>query len=295
LREAFVDTVAFSARRWYDRAAVHREREMSDRPLILITNDDGIQSKGLRAAAAACQPLGDLLVAAPVLQQTGAGRSMPATSEGRIFPEDIVIDGHGLVGYAIEGSPAQVVEHALFEIASRPVSLVVSGINYGENIGEGITVSGTVGAALEAASFHIPALAVSRQTAAEHYLSHSADLDFSAAAHFVRRFAEVVLKHGLPPGVDVLKIEVPQEATADTPFRWTRMSRQRYFYPTVPHRRRPNDPGPMGYETRIDMETLEPDSDVQAVVIDQVVSITPVTIDMTARVAFNTLNQWLAR
>jgi 5'-nucleotidase len=261
--------------------------------LILITNDDGIKSLGLRAAAAACEPLGDLLIVAPAVQQSGAGRSMPPASEGRIFPEDIRINGRPIASYGVEGSPAQVVEHALLEIAERPVSLVVSGINYGENIGEGITVSGTVGATMEAASFRVPALAVSRQTSAELYLSHSADLDFSAASHFTRRIAKIVLEHGLPDGVDLLKLEVPEAATLDTPVRWTRISRQRYFYPTKPHRRRPTDPGPMGYETRVETETLEPDSDVRAVIVDKVVSVTPVTIDMTARVELAKMEKWL--
>ncbi|HEY4691014.1 MAG TPA: 5'/3'-nucleotidase SurE [Anaerolineae bacterium] len=266
---------------------------MPDRPLILITNDDGIKSKGLRAAAAVCEDLGELLIVAPVVQQSGAGRSMPPSSEGRIYPEDIEINNHTVVGYGVEATPAQAVQHGLFEIATRPVSLIVSGINYGENIGEGITVSGTVGAAIEGASLGVPAIAVSRQTEREHYYSHSADLDFSAAAHYLRRFAEAILQHGLPPGVDLIKIEVPQDATVDTPHRWTRISRQRYFYPIVPQRRRPDDPGPMGYEIRIDGNTLEPDSDVQAVAVDKVVSITPVTLDLTARVDFQQLSAWL--
>lgn len=266
---------------------------MSDRPLILIANDDGIKSPGLRAAAAVCEELGDLLIAAPRVQQSGAGRSMPSTSEGRICAEEVSINGHVVIGYGIEGTPAQAVQHAMFEIADRPLSLMVSGINYGENIGEGITVSGTVGAAIEAASFGIPALAASRQTRPEHYLSHSADIDFSTAAHFVRKIAETILRRGLPKGVDLLKLEVPQGASTDTPYRWTRISRQRYFYPVVPHRRRPSDPGPMGYETRVDQATLEHDSDVQAVIIDKVVSITPVTVDLTAHVDFQKLSAWL--
>lgn len=268
---------------------------MTDRPLILITNDDGIQSRGLRAAAAACEPLGELLIAAPAMQQSGAGRSMPPASEGRIYPEDVVVNGRTIVAYGIEGSPAQVVEHALFEIAQRPVSLVISGINYGENLGESITVSGTVGAAMEGASFGIPALAVSRQTEAALHLSHSADIDFSAAARYVRMFSEAVLRWGLPAGVDLLKIEVPQDAMPDTPHRWTSISRQRYFYPTIPHRRRPTDPGPMGYEMRIDEATLEAGSDVRAVVIDKVVSITPLTLDFTARVDFGQMESWFTR
>ena len=266
---------------------------MENRPLILITNDDGIKSPGLRAAAEVCEELGELLIVAPAYQQSGAGRSMPSTSEGRIYPEEVSINGHIAIGYGVEGTPAQVVQHALFEIAKQPVKLVVSGINYGENIGEGITVSGTVGAAIEAASFGIPSLAVSRQTDPAHHLSYSTDVDFAAAAHFLRKFAEAALRRGLPAGVDLLKIEVPQHATIGTPHRWTHLSRQRYFYPVVPHRRRPSDPGPMGYEARVDVDTLEPNSDVQAVIVDQVVSITPVTIDMTARVDFKHLEAWL--
>ncbi len=266
---------------------------MSDRPLILITNDDGIKSPGLRAAAEVCEELGELLIVAPAYQQSGAGRSMPSTSEGRIYPEEVSIGGHTIIGYGVEGTPAQVVQHALLEIAERPVNLAVSGINYGENIGDGITVSGTVGAAIEAASFGIPALAVSLQTAQEHHLSHSLEVDFTIAAYFLRRFAAATLRHGLPQGVDLLKVEVPQHATVDTPHRWTRISRQRYFYPVVAHRRRPTDPGPMGYEVRVDVDTLEPDSDVQAVIMDKVVSVTPVTIDMTARVDFRQLEVWL--
>ncbi|HLF26384.1 MAG TPA: 5'/3'-nucleotidase SurE [Anaerolineae bacterium] len=266
---------------------------MPARPLILITNDDGIKSPGLRAAAEVCEALGEILIVAPAHQQSGAGRSMPATSEGRIYAEEVPIKGQKVIGYGVEGTPAQVVQHALFEIAQRPVNLVVSGINYGENIGEGITVSGTVGAALEAASFGVPALAASRQTAQEHYLSHSAEIDFSAAAHFLQKVTAAVLQRGLPAGVDLLKIEVPQHATTNTPTRWTRLSRQRYFYPIVPHRRRPSDPGPLGYETRVELDTLELDSDVRAVIVDKVVSITPVSVDLTARVDFGQMQAWL--
>lgn len=268
---------------------------MKGRPLIVITNDDGIRSPGLRAAAAACEDLGDVLIVAPTYQQSGAGRSMPSTSEGRIFAEPVSINGHTLTGYGIEGTPAQVVQHGLFEIAQQPVSLVVSGINYGENLGEGITVSGTVGAAMEAASFGVPAIAISLQTAAEHYLSHSEAVDFATAAHFLRRFAAAILDRGLPPKTDLLKIEVPQHAAPETPCRWTHMSRQRYFHPVILPRRRPADPSPLGYEVRVQLDRVEPGSDIQAVIIDQVVSITPITLDMTAPVKVTQLDEWLGQ
>ena len=261
----------------------------SHRPLILITNDDGIASKGLRVAAEVCEPLGELLIVAPHQQQSGAGRSMPPTSEGRIFRQHLRINDHAIVAYAIEGTPAQVVQHGLFEIADRKVDLVVSGINYGENLGEGVAVSGTVGATMESASFKIPSIAISMETAPEHYLSLSDEVDFSGAAYFLWLFAKRTLEQGFPPKTDLLKIDVPNTATRDTEWRWTRLSQMRYFVPVKPHRRRPADPGPMGYETHLDVEQLERDSDVYAVRIDHVVSVTPMTLDMTAPVDLKTL------
>jgi 5'-nucleotidase len=262
-------------------------------PLILITNDDGITSPGLRAAAEVLEALGEVLVVAPALQQSGMGRSMPPGYEGRICRQTIQINGHDLEGYCVDGSPAQVVQHGIVEIAPRQPDLIVSGINYGENIGSGITISGTVGAAMEGADFGIPALAVSQRTAPDYYLNPSEAVDMSVAAHFTRLFARQTLQVGLPPGVDLLKIDVPQAGTTQTPWRWTRVSRQRYFYAVKPHRRRPTDPGPLGFEIRIDLDTLEPDSDIRAVIVDGVVSVTPVTLDLSARVEAGRLSQWM--
>ncbi len=252
------------------------------RPLILITNDDGVSSKGLRCAAEACESLGELLICAPAVQMTGTGRSMPSTSEGRIFPQDMTINGRVITAYAIEGSPAQVVQHGLFEIAERPIDLVVSGINYGENLGEGVTVSGTVGATLESGSFGVSSIAISLETDPEHYLNPVEHIDFSTAVHFLRLFAQRVLAHGMPPFTRVLKIDIPRHATPQTEWRWTRLSQVRYFLPVKPRRRRPDDPGPMGYETLKNFDHVERDSDVYAVRVDQVVSITPLTMDFTA-------------
>lgn len=262
------------------------------RPLILITNDDGIRSRGLAAAVQACAPLGDLLIVAPAAQQTGAGRAKPLASTGRIDLHQFFAAGQVITGYGVDGAPAQAVEHALFEFAPRRVDLAVSGINYGENIGESITTSGTVSAALEASSFGVPAIAISRQTAPEHYFNHDADLDFSVAAHFLRQFAAFVLASGLPAGVDLLKIDVPEVATPVTPWRWTRVSRQRYFFPVAPQRRSLAEAAPMGFTMRADPHMVEPDSDIRAVIIDQVVSVAPISNDLTARVDARLLAAW---
>ena len=259
------------------------------RPLILVTNDDGVRSLGLLAVAAACADLGDLLIVAPAVQQTAQGRAKPIGSSGRILTHELDL-GQGrppVVAYGVEGTPAQAVESALFELvdpAKRRVDLAISGINYGENIGEGLTVSGTIGAAMEAASFGIPALAVSQQTHSDHYLSHDAALDFSATAQVVRQFATWVLERGLPPGVDVLKIDTPDGVTVETPWRWTRASRRRYFYPVAPKRNSLDERAAMGFEVRVDPDLVEPDSDVAAVAIDKVISVTPLSNDLTAYV-----------
>lgn len=267
------------------------------KPLILITNDDGIRSSGLLAAASACAPLGDLLIAAPAQQQSAIGRAKPPASTGRIFEEPLTlcVDGKemAVTGYAVEGTPAQCVEHTMVELAKRPVDLVVSGINFGENIGEGITTSGTVGAALEAASFGVPALAVSLQTDPQHYYNHDAALDFSVAAHFVNLVVRALLANGLPSGADLLKLDVPAGANTDTAVRWTRVSRERYFYPVPKPRKALNDAAPLGFEHRADAFKLEADSDVRAVVLDHVVSLTPLVLDMTAPFDAAALAGWL--
>jgi 5'-nucleotidase len=262
-------------------------------PLILVTNDDGVGSPGLRAAAAALDEMGDVLIVAPLQQQSGVGRAMPPGYEGCITRQRLAINGRQVEAFGIEGSPAQVVQHGVMELAPRQPDLLVAGINYGENIGSGITVSGTVGAAMEGADFGVPSLAVSLQTAPEYYLNHSEAVDFGTTVYFLKLFARQALSAGLPPGVDLLKIDVPQSATPRTPWRWTRMSRQRYFVPVKPHRRRPGDPGPMGFEIRVDLQTLEPDSDIRAVAVDAVVSVTPLTLDMTAPVLPARLSEWL--
>src|SRR5664279_925654 len=255
----------------------------TERPLILFTNDDGIASPGLWALVEAFYDIGDVLVVAPREQQSGTGRSLPITSEGRIHEEDRLIQGEMNKVYAVDGTPAQSVQHGVIELADRLPSLVVSGINYGENCGNGVTISGTVGAALEAASLGIPALAVSQQTPKDLHLTYSSDVDFSAAAYFARQFGLWLIENDTPDDVDVLKLDVPLDATPDTPWKMTRLSRRRVYWPTRPERVALSDVGRMGYRFSYDPSKAEPDSDVYAVLYEGVVSLTPMSLDMTSR------------
>jgi len=252
-------------------------------PLILITNDDGIESPGLRAAARAAVPLGDVLVVAPSRQWSGAGRSLPHDLRGEISVYPLDVDGRLLQAYRVDGSPAAGVLHALLEIAPRKPDLLISGINYGENVGADVTVSGTVGAALEGAANGLPALAVSVQTPKRMHLRPSEDVDFKAAVHFTRRFARYLLEVALPFDVDVLKVDVPADAVPDTAWRLTRVSRHTYFAPVSPERDDLTKPTVIDYEPLPHPERTEPDSDIYALAVDRVVSVAPLSYDLTAR------------
>jgi 5'-nucleotidase len=167
----------------------------------------------------------------------------------------------------------------------------VSGINYGENAGNGVTISGTVGAALEAASISIPALAMSQVTPKDLHLSY-ANFDFSVASHFTRYFATWLLANPhLPDDVDVLKVDVPEGATVDTAWRITRLSRRRVYWPTRPERASLQDIGRLGYEIVTDPARAEPNSDIYAVLQDGVVSVTPLSLDLTSRTDLFRLQQ----
>jgi 5'-nucleotidase len=265
-------------------------------PLILVTNDDGIGSPGLEAAIRAALPLGELLVAAPDRQWSGAGRGFSRWAEGRIEPYVLAVDGHPVTAYQVGGSPAVVVQHAVWELAPRRPALLISGINYGENIGNDVTGSGTVGAALQAAVSGIASLAVSLQTPKEmHHVEPSDRVNFGAAVHFARKFGRHLLNTRLPFDVDILKVDVPSDATPQTPWRVTRVSRHAHYVTVPPTRAQPGKGASVGldYTQLTHPEQTEPDSDIYALRIDRVVSVAPLSIDLTARVDFREMDRLL--
>jgi 5'-nucleotidase len=261
------------------------------RPLILLTNDDGVMSPGLAASAAALAPLGDLLIVAPREQQSGMGRSMPSFHDGRLFETTIHYDGQSWPAYGASASPAQAVLHGVLELADRRPALVVSGINYGENVGTGITASGTVGAALEAAANDIPALAVSLQTDQSQHMTNDPAVDFCTAIYFTRLFAQRWLAAERLPDVDVLKIDIPASATPDTPWVITRLQKGKYYTHLPPLRKRLDDEGRIGYmaDPRI---ALDLDSDAKGI-LDGLVTVTPLSLDITSRIAPDALHRVL--
>jgi 5'-nucleotidase len=256
------------------------------KPLILITNDDGIFSPGLKAAAEAAKHLGDLLIAAPRFQQTSMSRAFPKGDDiGKIESVQIQLSDSKYPAYAIYGSPAQVVSHAILEIVPRNPDLCISGINYGENLGTSLFPSGTIGAALEANTYGIPGLAINLEASIS--MQHSDDynpLDWDTSIYFTEYFAKFILDEGLPPEIALLNVNIPDSANEETEKRVTSQSRQDYFVFKKPGKRDYSKGFRLKTEIRIDTATLEPDSDIQAFVSDRVVSVTPITWDLTAKV-----------
>jgi 5'-nucleotidase len=230
---------------------------MTERPLLLITNDDGVHSPGLLAAAEAVADLGELLIVAPATQQTSMGRAFASgPGVGAIERVVLQIGGRGIDCYAVTGSPALAVTHAMLELTDRQPSLCISGMNYGENIGGDLGISGTIGAAMQATAYGIPGLAVSVQVDVSEWHS-KAQLDWTAAKHFTRRLTIRLLEDGMPDGVSRYLHMQPVDRVLSEPVR-------------------------LKIKVNPDNEGLEPDSDILAVICDEVVSVTPLTSSMSA-------------
>ena len=267
----------------------------TSKPQILLTNDDGIQSPGLWAAAAALAAVGRVTVAAPHDQSSGMGRSLPSTSSGIITEQKLRVNGQEWTVYAVNGSPAQAVQHGVLEIMPKKPNLVVSGINYGENVGLGTTISGTVGAAMEAASLGIPALAISLEAAQRYHLSYSQEVDFSVAAHFTAFFGRILLAKKMPDDVQLLKVDVPSDATPETAWLVTRVARQGYYEPLAPQRQSWNVAARLGYKENAILDGEDEDSDVVVLRKHHKVAVTPISLDMTSRVNLAELEDCLRK
>ena len=221
------------------------------------------------------------------------GRSLPSTSDGIIEEKQVQVNGQDWTVYSVGGSPAQTVLYGILDVMKRRPDLVVSGINYGENVASGVTISGTVGAALEGAALGIPSLAVSLEVEPKYHLSYSEEISFLIAAEFTYRFARILLENKLPFDADVLKVDVPSDATVDTPWQLTRVSRQRYYEPLATERKTLSDPGLISYREAGRLEDEPEDTDVYVLRKKRMVSVTPISLDLTSRVDFTALDRLL--
>jgi len=170
---------------------------MSNKPLILITNDDGVTAPGIRALVKAMLPLGDVIVVAPDKPQSGMGHAITINSTLRL--QELTQDGQR--EYACSGTPVDCVKLAMDKIVPRKPDLLVSGINHGANSSINVIYSGTMSAAVEGAIEGIPSIGFS-------LCNYALEADFTAAAHYAAIVAKNVLEHGLPEGT-CLNVNIP--------------------------------------------------------------------------------------
>lgn len=262
-------------------------------PLIAVTNDDGIRSPGLRAAVEAVHDLGETIVMAPSEQQTATGRGL-SVDRGEAFRRTTFdLNDTSVTAYHCRCTPAHAVLHG-FDVLTggRRPDLLMAGINYGENLGHNVTLSGTIGAALQGAAMGVPSLALSLQTDVRYHFEYG-EVDWAGAKHFARLFARKMLECRLPDDVDVLKVDVPADATPETPWRVTRVAGQSYYLLRSEKLHPETRLDDREVVIEIDDESLTRDSDICAVARDRIVSVTPLSLDLTSRTDLSSLSSLL--
>jgi len=174
---------------------------MSDNPLILVTNDDGITAPGIRALIEVMNEFGDVYVVAPDSPQSGMGHAI--TLDSTLHIEKLTKNEEEQTEYSCSGTPADCVKLAVNEILHRKPDLCVSGINHGSNSAINVIYSGTMSAAIEAGIEGIPSIGFSLE-------DHSWNADFEPLKQYIRTITKNVLQKGLPDGV-VLNVNFPKE------------------------------------------------------------------------------------
>jgi 5'-nucleotidase len=251
---------------------------------ILVTNDDGIDAGGLHALAAALRPLGDVIVAAPATNQTGVSRAITLTPT--IAVDEVDIPG-GARGFAVGGTPADCVRFAVLGLPERP-DLVVSGSNRGVNMGDDISYSGTVAAALEGVFLGLPAIAVSQQAkgGVEDWWD-DARFDYGPTCEVVARLASLVAAHGLPTGT-ILNVNGP-----GAPPRGVRLTRlgRRIYGSTAPYET--DDAGRRHYRLNAEPPGHHGEEGTDLAAVDAgYVSVTPVRLELGDEAAQQELASW---
>jgi 5'-nucleotidase len=254
---------------------------MNNRPLILITNDDGYRAGGLLALIEAARPYGDLLVVAPAEGQSGMSHALTVKVPLRIekYSEET-----GFTLYVCNGTPCDCVKFALNKfVGSRHPDLLLTGINHGANSSASVLYSGTMAAAIEGCMYHIPAIGFSM-------LDHSRTADFLPYIGHIKSIIENVMKNGLDRGV-CLNVNIPKIPSEK--IRGIKVCRQAYGYWIEEFVRNVDPNGQEYYWLTGDFFNEEPDAqDTDEWVLKQnYISVVPVQIDMTCYKSMNKLKK----
>lgn len=175
-----------------------------DKPVILITNDDGISAPGIRALYESVKDLGKIIIVAPDKPQSGMGHAITIGQPLRLQPVELFPE---IDAYACSGTPVDCVKLAVDKILHRKPDLCLSGINHGPNHSINVIYSGTMSAAMEAAIENIPAVGFS-------LMSYKHDADFSAAQYYTRLVTEKMLKDKMSKHI-LLNVNIPDSPLSD--------------------------------------------------------------------------------
>lgn len=239
------------------------------RPLILISNDDGITAPGLRVLVEEMSHLGEVVVVAPDKPQSAMGHAITVTVPLRLTPNKIFGD---IQAYECSGTPADCVKLALDKVCTRRPDIMVSGINHGPNYSINVIYSGTMSAAVEAAVDGVQAIGFS-------LCDYSIEADFSACREYVRKIAATILEHPLPYGT-LLNVNIPKSSE----IKGVRVCRQASakYAENFDERK---DPGGKTYYWMtgkfINLEAEDNDTDLWAIE-NAYVSVVPTKFDLTS-------------
>ncbi|MFD2543413.1 5'/3'-nucleotidase SurE [Lacinutrix gracilariae] len=254
---------------------------MTKKPLILVTNDDGITAPGIRTLIAVMKTIGEVVVVAPDSPQSGMGHAV--TLDSTLHLEQVYIDDGDQKEYSCSGTPVDCVKIAKSEILDRKPDLCVSGINHGSNSSINVIYSGTMSAALEAGIEGIPSIGFS-------LLDYNWNANFEAAATFAKSIALNVLKNGLPEGV-VLNVNFPKLEKEE--IKGVRICRQAKANWKEEFDKRVSPQGKEYYWLTGKFVNLDKGEDTDEWALQNgYVSVVPVKFDLTAHHCVQKLNTW---
>jgi len=251
---------------------------MSDKPLILVTNDDGITAPGIRALIEVMNELGDVCVVAPDSPQSGMGHAI--TLDSTLHIEKLTKNVERQTEYSCSGTPADCVKLAVNEILERKPDLCVSGINHGSNSAINVIYSGTMSAAIEAGIEGIPSIGFSLE-------DHSWNADFEHLKKYIRTITKNVLENGLPDGV-VLNVNFPKEA-----IKGIKVCRQAKANWIEEFDKRTSPQGKEYYWLTGEFVNLDKGQDTDLYALETgYATVVPVQFDLTAHHFIQNLNTW---
>jgi len=247
----------------------------------LISNDDGINASGILAAKEAIEDLAEITVVAPDTQQSGVGRSLTLFEPLRIN-QTVLKDGS--TAYSTSGTPTDSVTLGIFEIMEERPDFMISGINIGHNIGKSeLTTSGTIGAAMEAASYGIPSIAVSLEVdkGAIKFENGFIELDFTFAKKILRKVTKNLLEKKLPENIDLLNLNIPANPVSDK-IKIVKLGKRMYT-PKIETRLDPRGK-PYYWIDGIPYDKDTEDTDGYCLKKEKMSTLTPLSIDNTSNI-----------